>query len=611
MKKRLIAILIYSVFWLTFFFTARFFFIATHIPEASHFSAGSLAATFIHGLKLDISAAGYILIIPGLLLIPGTYFNGSWFRVFMRWYTYIMVIISSCIIVPDTLLYKYWGFRMDYSALVYLKTPKEAAASVTSLQMAGVIAGIALFSALFIFLYNKLVNRLFGGFNKIRLWYLAVPFFMLLLGSLIIPIRGGTGLAPVNTGSVYFSKDEFVNHAAINVIWNVGSSIIYRKPSRNPYEFGSLSSARDAVKTLSVDTGKTVKILNNTRPNILIFVLESFGSELIGPLGGDSLTTPNLNRYIKEGVVFSHFYSAGNRTNKALPAVFDGYPALPASSVMNDTRKTQTLPSIIRKLDGLGYNSAFWYGGEIDFANFNSFVVNTGFRQVITKHDFSPKFYNSKWGVHDQILLETLKDSMMTVKEPFVKAVLTLSSHEPFEVPVKPVFTGTDDMTKFRNSVHYTDMALGEFLDWAKSTEWWKNTLVVLVADHCRRSSDNVLVYSESIFRIPLIWLGGALSTHGIAINKIGDQADIPLTILHQMDLNDDYPFGKDLLSDGSNSYAFYTFNEGFGFVTDTSKYIYDHKAGKAVVEEGKNPDSAGVFGKACLQVLYDDFLNR
>jgi phosphoglycerol transferase MdoB-like AlkP superfamily enzyme len=207
--------------------------------------------------------------------------------------------------------------------------------------------------------------------------------------------------------------------------------------------------------------------------------------------------------------------------------------------------------------------------------------------------------------------MEAFRDSMMSPREPFIDVVLTLSSHEPFEVPMEPVFEGNDDLTKFRNSVYYTDRTVGAFLDWARTTDWWKNTLVVLVADHCRRNSVEVLAYSGDIFRIPMLWLGGALSVQGARIDKYGSQVDIPLTLLHQLGLDDSYPFAKDLLSPESASFAFYTFNEGFAFITDSSEYVYDHNLGEPVIEEGRDPGSAGKLGKAYLQVLYDDFLKR
>jgi phosphoglycerol transferase MdoB-like AlkP superfamily enzyme len=611
MKKRLIAILFYALFWLLFFFVARLFFIATHFSEASHFRFIALAATFWHGIKLDNSAIGYIFLIPGLFLIPGVYFSGDWYRISVRWYSYIIIIVSSVIIVSDTLLYKYWGFRMDYTPLIYLNTPKEAAASLTTLQLAGVITGIILLSAVFILLYRKYIDKLFSNFERIRIWIPAVLFFMLLWGSLLIPIRGGIGIAPINAGTVYFSKDVFINHTAINVVWNVGSSVINHKPTKNPYKFGDLQSAKEIVDSLTVKSEAPVKLINNPRPNLLIIVMESFGSALIGPLGGDSLTTPNFNRYIKQGILFTRFYASGNRTDKAMPAILNGYPAQPAVSIMKEPRKTQSLPGIVKTMGSLGYDCSYWYGGEINFANFHSYVINTGFSHIITMDNFSPEFYNAKWGVHDHVLFQALRDSLQEVRKPFLKVIMTLSSHEPFDVPMAPVFKGNDDLTKYKNSIYYADRSIGAFLDWASGTDWWKNTLVVLVADHCRRNSNDVLVYSEEIFKIPMLWLGGALSTRGIKINKTASQVDIALTLLHQMDLDGQYPFSKDILSPDSHSYAFYTFNEGFGFITDSSRYIYDHKPGVAVAEEGKDPEAAGRMGKAYLQVLYDDYMKR
>ena len=611
MKKRLIAILFYSLFWLLFFVFARLFFIFTHFREALQFSAGTMAATFLHGLKLDISVTSYILIIPILVLIPGIYFSGNWYRRFVKWYSYLIILLSAVIVVADTLIYKYWGFRMDYSALQYLNNPKEVIASVSTFQLLIVILTVILITAAFILLYNRFIDRLFDNFNRVKLWPAAMLFFTILFGSLIIPIRGGVGVAPINAGAVYFSDKMFVNHTAINVAWNVGSSVFNRKPSTNPYNYGDLDSAKEVVASLAVDNGTSAKILNNTRPNILLFVLESFGSTLIGPLGGDSLTTPCFNRYTKEGILFTNFYASGNRTDKAMPAILNGYPSQPIVSVMKEPRKTQSLPGLVKTLNEQGYNSAFWYGGDINFANFNSFVINSGFKQIITMDNFSPEYYNSKWGVHDHILMAALEDSMQVIREPFLKVVLTLSSHEPFEVPVEHAFKGHDDMTKFRNSVYYTDSTIGSFLDWAKNTDWWNNTLIILVADHCRRSSLEILAYSEEIFRIPMLWLGGALATTGVKIEKLGTQVDIPLTLFHQLNLDVNYPFAKDLLSDGSNSFAFYTFNEGFVFITDTSKYVYDHKLGAPVVEEGISSETAGRYGKAYLQVVYDDFMKR
>ncbi len=611
MKKRLIALSYYVIFWLVFFFIGRLFFISMQFRSSFQNSLIDLLATFWHGAKLDFSTTGYFLIIPLLAVIPGVWFNGNWYKYFIRWYTYIVIVFSSIIIVSDANLYSYWGFRMDYTPMLYLKTPGEAMASVSTMKIILFFAAIVLVSAFFIFFYNKLIDRFFGGFERVRFWLPAILFFMILSGSLLIPIRGGFGLAPINAGSVYFSKNMYLNHTAINAVWNVGCSAFAQNPVRNPYEFGDLSVAKSVVDTLIVKKGFPKKVLKTSKPNVIIIVLESFSGYLIGPLGGDSLVTPNINRYSREGILFSNFYASGTRTDKAIPAVLDGYPAQPAQSIIKEPKKSQSLPSLVKTLIENGYNSAFWYGGDIDFANFNAFVVGSGFNSIITKSNFDPVNYNSKWGVHDHILFKALEDSMRTVEEPFLKVVLTLSSHEPFDVPMEPVFPGSDIMAKYKNSVYYTDRTLGSFFDWAKTTDWWKNTVIILVADHCARIYSDMPNYKQNVFRIPMLWIGGALSEQGTKIEKLGSQVDIPTTLLNQLGITGNFPFGKDLLSDQSKSFAFYTYNEGFGFITDTSAVGFDLKSRRLVLSEGKHPESAERKGKAYLQVLFNDYLKR
>lgn len=611
MKKRIVAIIYYAIFWLTFFFFARLYFLFMQNHSAFQNNIGELLGTFWHGSKLDISTTGYYLLIPLLIMVPGVYFSGSWIRIIIRWYSYTMIFFTAIIIVSDANLYSYWGFRMDYTPMLYLKTPGEAMASVSTLKIIMFLISIGLIASFVIYFYNKLIDRAFSNFDRIRFRLPAILFLLILCGVLLIPIRGGFGVAPINAGTVYFSKKMFLNHAAINVIWNVGTSAFTQKPVTNPYEFGELSNAKSVVDTLTVKKGTPLKVLNNSRPDIMIIVLESFSGYLIGPLGGDSLVTPNFNRYVREGVLFSEFYSSGTRTDKAIPAILNGYPAQPAQSIIKEPKKSQSLPGIVKILIENGYHSSFWYGGEINFANFNSFVIGSGFNDIITKNNFDPAFYNSKWGVHDHVLFEALKDSMKRVKEPFLKVILTLSSHEPFDVPMEPVLPGTGNVVKYKNSVYYTDRTLGSYLDWAKETDWWKNTLIIMVADHGAKIYSDMTNYDLDVFKIPMLWVGGAVSKKGLRIEKLGSQVDIPTTLLDQLDLTGNFPFGKDLLSDQSKSFAFYTYNEGFGFITDSSATCFDLKSRMRVFSEGRNPESGEKKGKAYLQVLFDDYLKR
>jgi len=456
-----------------------------------------------------------------------------------------------------------------------------------------------------------MADKFFANFDIIKNRIVATLLFTLIFASLIIPIRGGVGIAPINAGTVYFSPKMFLNHTAVNAVWNVGTTAFTQKPVKNPYRFFDEPVARAIVDSLRQDTGSPMKVLNTQSPNILIIVLEGFSGYVVGALGGDSTTTPHLNKFAEEGILFTEFYASGNRTDKGMPAILNGYPAQPTQSIIKEPKKSQSLPSLVRILTEKGYQSSFWYGGDINFANFKSFVIGSGFQDIITKNNFSSEFYNSKWGVHDHILFGALQDSMQNPKQPFLKVVLTLSSHEPFDVPMETVIKGNDNLSKYKNSIFYADKSLGDFINWAKTTDWWKTTLVILVADHCARVSELLPVYAPELFKIPMLLLGGALDTAGIKIAKHGDQTDIPLTVLNQMDINASFPFGKNLLSPESVSYSFYTYNEGFGFLTDSSKYIYDHKLKSHVLKEDRGSNFTEKAGKAYLQFLFDDYLKR
>jgi len=610
LKKFLTATIFYSFFWLAFFFFARVIFLLMQFKEMVRYSFADIIQTFLHGFKMDLSVTAYILILPLFLGAFWFVFAGKWYQKFMKIYSAFLIIFFTLLVLGDAVVYSYWGYRVDFSVVAYLRDPKDAFASASTLQLIG---GVSV-SAVLIYLQLKglkwFIKRFYSFVPERRFVLLKTSLVIILTGLLIVPVRGGFGVAPLNAGHVYFSEHLFLNHAALNEVWHFGHSTAYLKPLKNPYEFTSKEEALGNFKNLMLDEGKTTMLLNTQRPNILLIIVESFGSEIISAREGDSVVAPRFNSFIPEGIYFSNFYATGSRTDKAIPAILGGYPNLPTIQVIREPKKTQSMPGIFKMLDSAGYKTSFWYGGNINFANINSFITTTGFKEKVTIDNFERKYRNSKWGAHDHVVFERLYDSLLSVKEPFAYALLTLSSHEPFEVPMKPVFKGNSILSRFKNSIYYTDKSLGEFLDRAKNTEWWKRTLVIIIADHCRRNSETIPAYSETIFRIPMLWLGGAIAVKDTVISKPCSQFDLPATLSAQLNLPDVFPFSKNILSDGVKDFAFYTYNEGFAFITDSSKVIYDIRL-NGPVEKSGNWEIAEKYGKSFLQVLFDDYLSR
>ncbi|MCQ2235741.1 MAG: LTA synthase family protein [Bacteroidales bacterium] len=282
-----------------------------------------------------------------------------------------------------------------------------------------------------------------------------------------------------------------------------------------------------------------------------------------------------------------------------------GYPVLPTYSIIQYPQKTQALPYMAKELRDNGYESqTFIYGGDLRFNSFNSLVTLAGFDHIITESDFPSSAMGDKWGAHDEYTLDKMLEEMRHQKQPFFDFLFTLSSHEPFTVPMEKHHDNP-----YLNSVFYTDSCLGAFIDKAKSSGLWDNTLYIMVADHGHGGPNNVGNDDKMRYRIPLVLTGGALCVSDTTINKVGSQIDIVSTLLPQLDIDAKaFKFSKNLLSPEAPSYAFYDFNDGFGYVDEKQYVVYDNQ-GKQFMkyesEEGTEIDSS--IGMAILQIMSED----
>lgn len=608
--KSLLFFIRYVAFWIVFFIVARILFLVFNLSKAYEFSFGSVWQIFRHGLIHDISVTSYILLIPVVWLAATSFFSGRWIVRFLTVYTWLILILSTIIVIIDLELYKYWGFRLDATPLLYIKHPKEMLASITAgVIIRQIFVGILL-SGSFLIIYRKWIkpgSESYGCSGTIGL-----IVYLLLAPSLIIPIRGGFGVATLSAGSVYFSKIPFENHAAVNVVFNLGYALSNLESEKNPYQVIERKKAEEiADSLLSKGESDTIQVLNTNRPDILIIVLESFTAKAIGCLGGLPGITPNFDRYAKEGLLFTNAYSSGDRSDKGLVAILSAYPALPSLSIIKYPKKTQNLPYLSKDLKKLGYHSTFIHGGDVDFANMRSYFTNGGFDRIISKSDFNPRDFNSKWGVHDHVVFDTLASFLSHPTEPFLTVFFTLSSHEPFEVPGKPMKPASSSDEKFLNAVHYTDSCLGAFLDRVSRMQWYNNALIILVADHGSRHPGYHDANDFRRYHIGMLWLGGALRLKG-TIPVLVSQTNIVPTIARQMGLSDaPYRFGQSIFDPERKHFVMFFYNDGFGMITESANFAFDNRSKSVTRSVSGYQETDLLSGRAFLQYLYDDFMSR
>ena len=583
-------------------------------------SSGDYFSVMLHGIPLDLTVTGYTLIIP-LIIITFSFFvhkEKLWKGLLIGYYVIISILLAI-IFVGDAVMYNFWRFKLDSSVFLYTDKPGDALASVNTSFVVWRVIAMALFAAIYIFLYAYILKRqkldkpIHGATVFILVPIIAIIFLM---------IRGGVGEGTANVSNAYYSEKQFLNHSAVNPAFNFLYSLGKSQDFANEFHFFEKADCEKYIEGIySTETINPDTILTKKRPNILLIIWEGCGAKLVGATGGEKDITPNMNALAREGVLFTHCYANSFRTDRGLVSIMSGWLGMPTASLMKIPEKCETLPALPKKLCDAGYRTEFWYGGDITFTNMNGYMLQAGVQHIISDKDFTREERSySKWGVTDEILLDRVTKDITNrslnpeyQNKPWFTSVLTLSSHEPWEVPVK-LYSEIR-----RNSFAYTDMCLGRMIDRIKASDQWNDLLVIIIPDHGVLIDEGDLIYEPDIIHIPIVMTGGAVL--GLQrFDQIMNQSDLAATLLGQLGINhDEFTFSRDVLS-STYTYptAFHTFNNGMTFIDSTGTTTYDNNAGKIidhveqkVLDEGKSNSRREQKAKAILQTLYENIADR
>jgi phosphoglycerol transferase MdoB-like AlkP superfamily enzyme len=560
-----------------------------------------------HGLSLDLAVAAYITAIPALLVFISLIYSFQ-FKKLIRPYYYLIALLVAILFIVDTSLYSFWHFKLDATIFLYLDSPADAMASVSTLYLLIRTILIILFTAGIIYMFIavtpvKIKETSFFMRNKIGIKIANILMMLLVFLGLFWAIRGGFKESTTNVGQVYYSENQFLNHSAVNPIFSLLSSISKSKAYEKQFNFFDEKKKERLFKTLYKPLhGTTPEILKTKRPNLLIILFESFGAGFVEAVGGEHDVTPNYNRLAKEGILFTQCYANSFRTDRGLVAALSGHLGYPTASIMKMPIKSKTLPSIASSLVKEGYKTDFLYGGDINFTNTKGYLLSTGYQHLTSDKDFPSYQKTTKWGAHDEYTFQHLYEMLTQRKQqPWMTSYLTLSSHEPFDVPYHRL------KEKIPNAVAYTDYCFGQFIEKLKKSPLWDNLLIVCVSDHGFYYPRTAPSTRPDYFHIPILWLGGAIKAP-MKINKIINQTDLSATLLQQLGItHDSFMYSRDVLnSDYTYPFAYYAYNNGMTFIDSTGVTTYDNNANKIIYNTSVNKDRLDK-AKAILQMSYDD----
>ena len=589
-------------------------FLIWYAEQSTEASAAELVGVTLNGALLDSTMAGYISVIPWLLMLVAVWITipEAVMRRIMSGYFAAMAILVSLIVAVDMGLFRYWGYRIDSTIFPYLATPKEAAASVTWGDLIPAVTLFFAYGAVMLLAWLP-ISRIYRAVKQSLKQRITSSLVLLFVGGLLfLAIRGGLSPATANVSKVYFSDNMFLNHAATNPVFSLLSSSMRSELKADDYHYFAEEELQEILSELAPSEGIAQRdtLLTTQRPNIVLVVLEGFGRTTATTTFEGRAVTPQLDRMRSEGIWFENMFANSYRTDRGTVAVMSGHPAHPIASIMKYPQKAHTLPAIASSLKAEGYSTSFTYGGDANFTNTASYLYGTGIEKITDQKSLHLDVPISKWGYADDVVCDYFADEVLRLSQegkPFFASLLTLSSHEPFEVP----YDAFED--KVLNATAFADHHVGEMIERWRNTPAWENMLVILIADHGISYPEGIEIGSLPRQRIPMLWMGGAVKAP-LEVSTYSSQCDLAATLLGQLNIDhSDFRFSKDIFDPASPHYAYWSYNNGFGIISDKGNVVYSCTGDKITSYAGTDAatESLTRAGKALTQSIHQDICNR
>ncbi|WAC14655.1 LTA synthase family protein [Dyadobacter pollutisoli] len=483
-------------------------------------SAGGVDFTFLNLLGLFVIGLFYDLVNAAYFTLPLVLYiwltPRKWWQ--KRWHRFVVYGIFAFFIfgllfnaVSEWVFWDEFSSRFNFIAVDYLVYTNEVIGNIQQSYPVGIIvtALLAATAALVYVLKPAIKNAAVQAYSFKQRSFRMLAYVAVLLLCFFL----------VNNKIRQFSDNTYVNELAGNGLYELFAA--YRNNELDYAQFyqkipdqTAFKKIREMIKTPEssfVDNNpfsierKIVNAGKEKRMNVVLISVESLSADFLGTFGNTQHITPNLDSLAGQSLLFTNLYATGTRTVRGLEALSICTPPTPGQSIVRRPQN-EGLFSLGRVFDQKGYESKFIYGGYGYFDNMGYFFANNGYKLVdrteIKKKDID---YENIWGVADENLFTlATKEIEKTVKsgKPVFAHIMTTSNHRPFTYPEKRI--DIPSHTNREGAVKYTDYAIGRFIKEAQNKPWFKNTLFVIVADHCASSAGKADLPVNK-YKIPLL----------------------------------------------------------------------------------------------------------
>lgn len=459
-----------------------------------------------NGFVQDISASSYFLL-PMVI----TSWLCNWFpkEVKLRIIALLAVLLifyGVLIGLADGIIFHYWGTHLNSQALSYLSYPEQLLVSISSIFLIiGLFIGIVLAILLYRLSWKWIEgNSAVFSYDSKKVWLTSLLVAML-LG---VFARGGLKKIPLTITDPYKSADEWVNILGINVFWNANYHLFSapKYPDISVFKGKQYSSVR-FKDFYSVSVNEKVSF-QGIPENLVIIVLEGISAQTSQYLGGTHYNgLPLLDSWAQQwGIGITHCYATGDRTDKGLASVFSGWPGQPWQGILHEPDRLKMLPHLSRNFAQNNFNTHFFYGGDANFANVKAYMAGGGTHEIWDISKLKGDVHLGNWGVHDSDLFVKAYQILSRETEPYLAGLLTLSSHEPYDIIQDDKKT---EIQKYYASVEYVDRSLDAFFASCFRDKNFDKTCFLVISDHGKYLETAETHFGQrEFFRIPFYLLG-------------------------------------------------------------------------------------------------------
>jgi phosphoglycerol transferase MdoB-like AlkP superfamily enzyme len=535
-----------------------------------NFSLLTICRIFMQGFIYDLGVALFMVIIYAiyLLLLPQR-LNKSWFNQAVTYAgLFITLLIAIFSFFAELTFWQEFESRFNFIAVDYLIYTTEVINNIKeSYPLPYLIGGILSLTSVVVFIFVR-KNRLKNSFQS------NTPFkIRLLISAFLIALAVFYGLFISNSWADT-GRNRYANELSKAGVYSIFAAFKNNELSYNHfYKMLDADQAYLQIRTLLKEdhsnyTGSAHSIKrfisgsgSAYKPNVIMITVESLSADFMKYFGNTENITPVIDSLATTNLLFTNMYATGTRTVRGMEALSLAVPPTPGSSIVRrpDNGNLTTIGHIFEKA---GYQRTFYYGGDGFFDNMNQYFGSNGYdvtdrgRNVMAGDNYLSKrtiikdnqvHFENAWGIGDDDLFNAVirgSDTQFKAGKPFYAFVMTTSNHRPFTYP-----TGKIDIPSGTNrsgAVKYTDYAIGQFIKNIRTKPWFKNTVVIIVADHCASSAGKNEI-DISRYHIPCLVLN--LPNAPGKIDKMCSQIDLYPTLFKLMDWSyESNLYGKDVL---------------------------------------------------------------